>query len=107
MDENQIEIPPSFTALFLPPGGTRLKVPAAEVRARYELCEDLANMLTEQASARLHERGVTLCAVLARMEQGLAAEGSPVTAPEARWVVRRLAELQGWEDPGPGTPDEQ
>ncbi len=101
MDDHQIEIPPSFTALFLPPGGTRLKVPAAEVRQRYELCEDLAHMLTEQASARLHELGVTEWDVLARMEQGLSIEGSPVTPQEARWVVRRLAELVGWEDPGP------
>lgn len=107
MDENQIEIPPSFTALFVPPGGTRLKVPAAQVRERYELCEDLANMLTEQASARLHELGVTEWDVLARMEQGLAADGSPVTPPEARWVVRRLAELLGWEDPGPLSAAEQ
>ncbi len=101
MDDHQIEIPPSFTALFLPPGGTRLKVPVAEVRQRYELCEDLAHMLTEQASARLHELGVTEWDVLARMEQGLSIEGSPVTPQEARWVVRRLAELVGWEDPGP------
>ncbi len=102
MDDNQILIPDSFTALFVPPGGTRLKVPAAEVRQRYELCEDLAHMLTEQASARLHELGVTEWDVLARMEQGLAAEGSPVAPHEARWVIRRLAELLGWEDPGPG-----
>lgn len=102
MDEYQIEIPPSFTALFLPPGGTRLKVPAGEVRERYELCEDLANMLTEQALARLHELGVTELDVLGKMEQGLAQAGSPVSPAEARWVVRRLAELLRWEDPGPG-----
>jgi hypothetical protein len=35
------------------------------------------------------------------MERGLQAEGSVVTEPEARWVVRRLAELLEWPDPGP------
>ena len=33
-DENQIEIPPSFTALFADHSGQRLRTPIAEVRQR-------------------------------------------------------------------------
>ena len=49
-DENQIEIPPSFTALFADRSGTRLRTPISEVRQRYEACEDLALALTEPAT---------------------------------------------------------
>ena len=48
-DDNQIEIPPSFTALFADRSGTRLRTPITEVRQRYEVCEDLATHLTETA----------------------------------------------------------
>jgi len=99
-DTHQLEVPPSFLALYTRPGGYKLTEPMAVVRERYELCEDLAQMLTAQAAARLHELGITEWDVLRKMEEGLAVEGSPVQPPEARWVVRRLAELMAWEDPG-------
>src|ERR1044072_5910587 len=38
-DSNQIEVPPSFLALFTSPGGHRLLHPMNTVRERYELCE--------------------------------------------------------------------
>lgn len=99
-DPNQIEIPSSFLQLYATPGGYKLTEPMAVVRERYELCEDLAQMLTEQASNKLFELGVTEGDVLAKMGLALAAEGSPVQPLEARWVIRRLAEVLGWEDPG-------
>ena len=40
-EENQIEVPPSFTALYADRSGQRLHTPMAEVRQRYEACEDL------------------------------------------------------------------
>lgn len=46
-NENQIEIPPSFIVLFVDPGRQRPNAPHDVVAARYELCEDLATMLTE------------------------------------------------------------
>lgn len=101
-DSHQIEVPPSFTSLYAAPGGLRLTAPMSQVRERYELCEDLANMLTEQASSKRFELGVTELDVLEKMAQALAGEGSPVAPAEARWVIRRLAELLGWEDPGEG-----
>ncbi len=100
-EENQFTVPPSFIALFVPPGRSKPTEPRAHIAQRYELCEDLAQMLTEQANTKKWELGVTEADVLERMERGLQAEGSVVTGPEARWVVRRLAELLEWPDPGP------
>lgn len=99
-DPNQIEVPPSFLALFTTPSGYKLTEPMATVRERYELCEDLAQMLTERASEAAFKSGGKEGEVLGKMRQALAADGSAVQPPEALWVVRRLAELLGWEDPG-------
>jgi hypothetical protein len=102
MDEyNQIEPPPSFVALFASPSGHRLLEPMSTVRQRYELCEDLAQALTEQAAANLFKSGGSEREVLEKTESALAGEESPVTAREARWVVTRLAELLGWDAPLP------
>lgn len=98
MDEyNQIEPPPSFVALFASPTGHKLLEPMSTVRQRYELCEDLAQALTEQASVHLFQSGAREPEVLEKMELALTTEESPVTATEAKWVVTRLAELLGWE----------
>ncbi len=102
-DSHQIDVPPSFTQLYAAPGGYKLTEPMTVVRERYELCEDMAQMLTAQATNTMHALGITELDVLEKMAQALSAEGSPVQPAEARWVVRRLAELLNWEDPGPGT----
>jgi len=47
-EEYQVEIPQSFLALFVDPGRSKPNAPRNEVAARYELCEDLANMLSLQ-----------------------------------------------------------
>ena len=96
---NQIEVPASFTALFITPGGHRLTEPVAVVRERYELCEDLSQMLTAQAAAHLDAAGSNEAEVLRGMQQALSAEDSPVSPLEAAWVVRRLAELMDWPAP--------
>jgi hypothetical protein len=102
-DPNQIEVPASFTALFTSRSG-RLAEPIAAVRARYELCEDLAQLLTEQAASLQFKSGRPEAEVLATIRLGLSGEEGPVRGAEAVWVVRRLAELLGWEDPGQGEP---
>lgn len=98
-DFNQIEVPPSFLALFTSPSGHRLREPMSTVRQRYELCEDLAQVLTEQAASTQFRSGGTEAEVLQKMLAALAAPESPVQPAEAQWVVRRLAELLGWEMP--------
>ena len=96
-DESQIFVPPSFIALFVAPGRIKPNASREHIAERYEFCEDLATMLTEHASAKLFELGVAELDVLERMHRGLLAGDAAVTAPEAQWVVRRLAELLGWE----------
>lgn len=100
-DSNQIEVPPSFLALFTSPGGHRLLQPMATVRQRYELCEDLAQMLVDQAETARFKTGGSERDTLARMELALAEPGSGLAPGEVSWVLTRLAEILGWELPAP------
>lgn len=103
-EDSQIVVPPSFLALFVPPGRLKPQAPRALIAQRYELCEDLAQMLIEHAQAVHFDSGADEAQVLQRVENGLNAQApgaaSVVSGAEARWVVRRLAELLGWPDPG-------
>jgi hypothetical protein len=94
-DDYQIQIPPSFTALYTD-RRRRLTVTLETLRARYDLCEDLANHLVEFATGVHHDLGVSEDEVLARCRRGLLAPGAQVEPVEAEWVSRRLAELLGW-----------
>ena len=98
-DPNQIEVPPSFQALYATPSGRRLTAPMATVRTRYELCEDMAQMLAEQAATALFKTGSSEREVLHRFRLALSGEGGALQPPEADWVVTRLAEILGWELP--------
>ena len=98
-DDNQSAVPRSFIALFLTPGGYKMREPRSVVAARYELCEDMAQMLTEHARTKLFDLGVTEDDVLERMHRGLLADGSGLAADEAGWVICRLAELLDWPMP--------
>ena len=100
-DPNQIEVPPSFLALFSSPSGLRLTEPMSHVRRRYELCEDMAQMLTEQASVIQFRSDAPEQQVLAQMRGVLAGAESPVEPAEAEWVIRRLAELLDWKPLAP------
>ena len=97
-DDNQILIPPSFIALHSD-ARQRLLLPVDELRARYELCEDLAQHLVEQAQQLYHGAVPSEEEVLRRIHAGLAGAESGVTPPEARWITLRLAELLQWHSP--------
>jgi hypothetical protein len=56
----------------------------------------MAQMLTDTARATQFELGIAEEDVLERVQQGLLAEGSGVSAAEAWWVTGRLAELLDW-----------
>ena len=96
---NQSVVASSFIALFLEPGRMKPNAPREFIAERYEFCEDLATMLTDHASAKRWELGVTGPDILERTHRGLCAGESGVNAREAEWVTRRLAELLGWDCP--------
>ena len=98
-DENQIEIPPSFIALFVEPGRIRPSATRAEITQRYEFCEALATMLVERAQTLQWQLGITEADVLERLHAGLVGEGAPVPPDEGEWIIKRLAELLEWERP--------
>ena len=95
---NQLTVAPSFAALYADRGG-RLRTPIAQVLARYELCEDLASHLVEQAQILYHREAPSEAGVLLGMHAGLRADESLLNAAEAGWVVQRLAELLEWQCP--------
>jgi hypothetical protein len=97
-DDNQTIIPPSFIALFVEPGRSKPSATREHIYARYDLCEDLANLLTEQATNKLWELGITETDVLERIHQGLGDVDIGLTAVEAQWVILRLAEILGWQE---------
>ena len=113
MQDSQILIPDAFIRLFAPPEKRHLDVsslmamrklsePAQEIARRYEVAEDMAHMLGEQAKDtlfRLHisETDVidgTLTALESAENRGL----TGLSEGEAAWTVARMAELLGWTE---------
>jgi hypothetical protein len=95
-EESQIVVPPSFVALFIPPGRVKPNASRERILARYELCEDLATMLVDHAKTKLWELGVGEEDVLQRIHRGLLGGDAGLETPEAEWVTRRLAEMLDW-----------
>lgn len=106
-DDNQIHVPPSFMAVYSD-ARQRLTEKPAVVRTRYELCEDLAGHLVEHAQTLYHVQAPSEPEILRRIHAGLCTAESGVIAPEATWIVTRLAELLAWPCPlleaSPATP---
>lgn len=101
-DESQLDIPQSFIALYWKPGAIKPDAPRAVIAQRYELCEDMATMLTQTAQEMLHGQSLSETRVLQNIHTALTtqpAEQSVVSPVEAIWVVWRLAELSGWAQP--------
>ena len=100
MDEdNQSFVPESFVALFVKPGHYKPSLLRTEILKRYELCEDLAQLLVNTASNQQFELGITEDDALERCWRGLLVPPSLTTPEEAFWVVCRLAELLSWPFP--------
>lgn len=95
-DDSQFVVPPSFIALFVPPGRIKPTESREFIAERYEWCEDLATMLMDTARQKLWELGITEADVLQRVHQGLLDGGIGLDAAQAQWVIRRLAELLEW-----------
>lgn len=98
-DFNQQVLPASFIALFVPPGRHKPSESREHMTERHELCEDLAQLMTETAQQQLWALGVAEADVLLRIEQGLRGGPAGLMEGEAGWVMHRLAELLQWPDP--------
>ena len=98
-DDSQVQLPPSFIALFVPPGRLKPTASREHIGQRHELCEDMANLLTETAQTQLWQLGITEADVLERVHRGLGGGTAGLNEAEAAWVVHRLAEVLGWDDP--------
>ena len=94
-DENQITLPPSFVSLFVPPGRVKPTASREHITQRYELCEDLAQLLVETAQMQRWSLGITTTDALQRIERGLPDTGLNLTDAESNWIMTRLAELLG------------
>lgn len=97
-DTSQIQPPESFANLFRGRAGI-LKTPIAEVVTRYELCEDLACHLVEQAQTVYHAGNTSEAGVLQGFYNAIAENDSALSPKEAGWVIQRLAELLQWQAP--------
>lgn len=96
-DENQIEIPQSFIAMFVDRGRFKPNATQEAVIGRYELCEDMACTLIEHAQTMHFDHGIAEKDVLSHCHQGLIEKSSVLTENESVWVIHRLAELLVWE----------
>jgi hypothetical protein len=92
-DDNQIVIPESFIALFVQSGRSKQTESYAAILRRYELCEDLACALVDQATTKKWELGVETQDIVQRIGQGLAGGAAGINDAEAGWVCKRLTEL--------------
>lgn len=97
-DENQITLPPSFLSLFVPPGRLKPTESRAHITQRYELCEDLAQLLVETAQLQRWSLGITTTDALQRIQRGLPDTELDLSDAESNWVMTRLAELLGPAD---------
>ena len=95
-DHNQTLVPESFLAVHSLRGRPLLARDAME--QRYELCEDLALHTAAFLAAQQQDPDASDEA-LRRCFDGLRVEPVSVSASEAGWVIRRVAELQEWPAP--------
>jgi len=100
---NQRTVPEAFAKLHTAVGRVRPNLPRDELLHRHELCEDLAQMLSDTARATMHDLGITEADVLNTMRKAIPGTDLDLSEGETEWVIGRIAELQGWLDER-GTP---
>ena len=85
--------------LYVKPHQYKPSLPRAELTQRYELCEDLANMLVDNVSTQQFQLGITEDDALEKCWRGLLLQPELVNGAESFWVVCRLAEILAWPLP--------
>lgn len=96
---NQQFIPSSFTDLFKDPTRPYAKPsePFEVILERYDLCEDMAQMLYQPSLNMMGSMNITESDVLERTFKGLLVSQDLVSLREAQWIVQRLCELLEWD----------
>lgn len=97
-DINQLYVADSFQALYQDSRG-RPTLAREQLEARQELCEDLAQSLSEACLGLRFKSDTTADDALAQVHTGLLIPPWSLHPPEARWVAIRTAELLQWEVP--------
>ncbi len=95
-EDSQILIPEAFTAIHSDPVRGKLTISREELAQRFELCEDMANLLSDSTAAQWFKTGQEKEEVLEQVRLGLLGENRVVSEPEAQWVVGRIGEVLGW-----------
>ncbi|MFN0004481.1 MAG: ATPase with chaperone activity [Burkholderiaceae bacterium] len=98
-NSDQHFIPSSFTDLFKDPSRPYSKAsePFEVILARYDLCEDMAQMLYQPSLNMMGSMNITDTDVIDRTLQGLLVNPDIVSPREAKWILQRLCELLEWE----------
>lgn len=94
--DSQIIIPDAFCAIYTDALRHRLIISKEDLAARFELCEDMANLLSESTAAQWFKTGHEKAEVLEQVHAGLMVSGSLANEAEAVWVVRRIEEVLEW-----------
>lgn len=92
-EDNQIVVPASFMALYVPPGKIKPNISRQLLIERYEFCEDLAQVLVEQAKTKQWELGISQDIVIERVAKGLLQATDLLSDAESQWLMTRLDEL--------------
>ena len=95
---NQHFLPSSFTDLFKDPSRpyAKLSEPFDVILERFDLCEDMAQMLCQPSLNMMGSMNITETDVLDRTLQGLLINPDIVSPSEAKWVLQRMSELLNW-----------
>lgn len=96
-DPNQTLVPESFMALYVQRGKPTLQ--RHEIEARHEFCDDLASQVSEMCRTVQFGGDLSESAALRKCFDGLIEPPLSVSAPEARWVMCRVAEILEWSVP--------
>lgn len=91
--DRQIHVPLSFLALYISPGKTRPTPPREWLEDRHDLCEDLAQLLTEKVKDKIWQLGITAADAIDRIAQGLPALDLDLSEPECQWILTRVQEI--------------
>lgn len=94
--DSQIIIPDAFCAIYTDALRHRLTIGKEELAMRFELCEDMANLLSESTAAQWFKTGHEKAEVLEQVHAGLLVSGSVANEAEAIWVVHSIEEELGW-----------